>query len=214
MKTTKIIRNLIASTLLAALLLLGGISASAEELTDTEEVCSESTEVTQTEATGGENAENIFAEIYEAASGFSSEILSVFAFLGSLIVAFAYRKGLMPAMKKGIGAIGNAIGQIKDATDKYGEHQDEILSAFNERIAESEKILERFGEAIDEIAEKTETANDARADRESVKALMSAQIDMLYEIFMNSQLPQYQKESVSQRIKEMKEACAREFAEE
>ena len=205
MKTTKIIRNLIASALLAALLLLGGISAGAEELHESDEV----TEVIEAE-NPTEDGGNVFAEIYEAASGFSSEILSVFAFVGSLVVAFAYRKGLMPTVKKGIGAIGNAIGQIKDATDGYGKHQDEMLTAFNERLTESEKILERFGEAIDEMVEKTESASDARADRECVKALMSAQVDMLYEIFMNSQLPQYQKEAVSRRIKEMKEASTLE----
>ena len=209
MKTTKIIRNLIASALLAALLLLGGISAGAEEISDTDEVYGEVTEVIEAEKPT-EDGGNVFAEIYEAASGFSSEILSVFAFVGSLVVAFAYRKGLMPTVKKGIGAIGNAIGQIKDATDGYGKHQDEMLTAFNERLTESEKILERFGEAIDEMVEKTESASDARADRECVKALMSAQVDMLYEIFMNSQLPQYQKEAVSRRIKEMKEASTLE----
>ena len=38
-----------------------------------------------------------------------------------------------------------------------------------------------------------------------MKALMSAQIDMLYDIFMTSSLPQYQKDAVNQRVKEMKE---------
>ena len=214
MKNTKTIKYLIISTLAAALLLFGGISAGAEEISYDSEIYSESTAPVENEALAEETERNIFEEIYEAASGFSSEILSVFAFIGSVIVAFAYRKGLLPTVKSGIGAIGNAIGQIKEATDGYGKHQDEILSAFNDRLAESERILERFGAAIDEIANKTESANDAKADRESVKALMSAQVDMLYEIFMTSQLPQYQKDSVSRRINEMREASALENRDE
>ena len=67
MKTTKIIRNLIASALLAALLLLGGISAGAEEISDTDEVYGEVTEVIEAE-TPTEDGGNVFAEIYEAAS--------------------------------------------------------------------------------------------------------------------------------------------------
>ena len=204
MKRTKIIRNLIISALTAAFLLFGGISVGAEELPDSDESYVEDVEVTEEGSPSG-TEQNLFEEIYEAASGFSSEILSIFTFAGSLIVAFAYRKGLLPTVKNGIGAIGNAIGQMKEATDGYSKHQDEMLTAFNERLTESEKILERFGDAIDEIAEKTEHARDAEADRENVKALMSAQIDMLYEIFMTSQLPQYQKDSVSRRIKEMRE---------
>ena len=202
------------SALTATLLLFGGISVGAEELVDSEEVYSESTVPLESEDVPENSTGNVFEEIYEAASGFSSEILSVFAFVGSLIVAFAYRRGLLPTVKSGISAIGNAIGQIKDATDGYGRHQDEILSAFNERLTESERILERFGAAIDEIAAKTESATDAKADRENVKTLMSAQIDMLYEIFMTSQLPQYQKDSVSRRINEMREANALENATE
>ena len=41
-----------------------------------------------------------------------------------------------------------------------------------------------------------------------MKALMSAQIDMLYDIFMTSSLPQYQKDAVNKRISEMKEVRA------
>ena len=43
-----------------------------------------------------------------------------------------------------------------------------------------------------------------------MKIILSAQIDMLYDIFMTSSLPQYQKDAVSKRIGEMKEVTERD----
>ena len=208
MKITKIIRSLIIMTLTVALLTVGGIAASAESAEATEKT--ESEVITDT----SETESNLFADIFAAIEDFSSEILSILAFSGSLLVAFAYKKGLLPAVKNGIGTIGNAVVQLKEATDGFGKHQDELLEAFNERLAAAEKVLEGFSKAIDEIAEKTDSVKDAAEERENVKALMSAQVDMLYEIFMTSSLPQYQKDSVSRRISEMKEVSELEKVEE
>ena len=36
--------------------------------------------------------------------------------------------------------------------------------------------------------------------------MVKAQIDMLYDVFMSSALPQYQKDAVGERIAKMKEA--------
>ena len=135
---------------------------------------------------------------------------SALAFLGSLIVALAYKRGLMPAVKSGIGAIGGAVSQLKDSTESYSKYQDELLTEFSERLCRAEEVLERFGQAIDEIAEKTEDGKSAAEDRANMKTLMSAQIDMLYDIFMTSSLPQYQKDAVNKRIGEMKEVTKSE----
>ena len=82
---------------------------------------------------------------------------------------------------------------------------DELLAEFTERLARAEEVLEKFGNAIEEIAEKTEDGKHAAEDRANMKALMVAQIDMLYDIFMTSSLPQYQKDAVNKRIQGMKE---------
>jgi len=149
--------------------------------------------------------DNPFEDIFEAASEFSAEIASALAFIGSVLVAFAYKRGLLPSVKSGIVAIGGAVGQLKDSTESTSRHQEQMLEEFTERLSRAEDVLERFGKAIDEIAEKTEDGKSAAADRADMKALMSAQIDMLYDIFMTSSLPQYQKDAVNQRVREMRE---------
>ena len=203
MKRMKFVKHLIALALCTVMLLGFGTASAAEDSSVTEETTTES-------APTDTAASNIFEELYAAVSEFSGEIASALAFLGSLIVALAYKRGLMPAVKSGIGAIGGAVSQLKDSTESYSKHQDELLTEFGERLCRAEEVLERFGQAIDEIAEKTEDGKSAAEDRASMKALMSAQIDMLYDIFMTSSLPQYQKDAVNKRIGEMKEVTKSE----
>lgn len=116
----------------------------------------------------------------------------------------------LPPSENGIGAIGGAVSQLKDSAESHSKHQDELLTEFSERLCRAEEVLERFGRAIDEITEKTEDGQHAAEDRANMKALMSAQIDMLYDIFMTSSLPQYQKDAVNKRIGEMKEVTKSE----
>ena len=199
MKRTKFVKNLTALAL--CIMMIMGFGTAVSAMSDgaaTDEATGDSAPIEDTES-------NIFEELYAAVGEFSGEIASALAFIGSLIVAFAYKRGLMPTVKSGIGAIGGAVSQLKDSTESYSKHQDELLAEFTDRLSRAEDVLERFGDAIEEIAEKTEDSKHAAEDRANMKALMSAQIDMLYDIFMTSSLPQYQKDAVNQRIKEMKE---------
>ena len=204
MKRMKFVKHLITLALCAVMILGFGTAASATSDSEAADEVTGESAPTETENT------NVFEELYAAASEFSGEIASALAFLGSLIVALAYKRGLMPAVKNGIGAIGGAVSQLKDSTESYSKHQDELLTEFSERLCRAEEVLERFGQGIDEIAEKTEDGKSAAEDRASMKALMSAQIDMLYDIFMTSSLPQYQKDAVNKRIGEMKEVTKSE----
>ena len=43
---------------------------------------------------------------------------------------------------------------------------------------------------------------------EELSVIVGTQIDMLYDIFMTSALPQYQKDAVGERVAKMKEALA------
>ena len=204
MKRTKFVKNLITLALCAMMLLgFGTVASAASDSVVEEETTVESAPVEDTES-------NVFEELYAAVGEFSGEIASALAFIGSLIVAFAYKRGLMPTVKSGIGAIGGAVSQLKDSTESYSKHQDELLAEFTERLTRAEEVLEKFGNAIEEIAEKTEDGKHAAEDRANMKALMAAQIDMLYDIFMTSSLPQYQKDAVNKRIQGMKEVTERD----
>ena len=193
-KTTKRLAALFICIIL--ILSLGATAVSAEEASEN------GSEVVE------EDGENIFEEIFRTLEAFSSEILCALSFAGSLMIAFAYKKGLIPTVKNGIGAIGNAIGAIKENSENCTKHQEELLAQMSERLEQTERALDCFGKAVSDIAEKAENSEHAALDRAEMKALMSAQIDMLYDIFMTSSLPQYQKDALSEKIRSMKEVSA------
>ena len=210
MKRKFIQKLLLALATIALLFSLTTAAVSAEEAPNaSESELTDDTAEVPSATVDGEAAEgNFFEDAFTALEGFSSEILCALSFIGSLIIAFAYRKGLLPAVKNGIGTIGNAIGSIKESSETYAKQGEELLSLMSERLDRAEKTLAEFERAVAEIAEKSEDGAHAQKDRADMKALMSAQIDMLYDIFMTSSLPQYQKDAVSERVREMKEVTA------
>ncbi len=198
----KFIKRLTAAFACIILVLsLSCLAASAEEVYD--EPYGEDSVTAETDTRA-----NVFEDVFTALEGVSSEILCALSFAGSLIIAFAYRKGLLPAVKSGISAIGSAVGSMKESSESYTKQGEELLSLMSKRLEEVEATLASFEKAVSDIAERSEDGALAARDRAEMKALMSAQIDMLYDIFMTSSLPQYQKDAVSDRVREMKEVMA------
>ena len=181
------------------------LSAAAEEaeVGEPEDSTVEEESTVETEA-----SENIFADLFGVLEQFSSEILCALSFTGSLIIALSYKKGLLPTLKGGIGSIGSAIGSIKESSENYAKQHDELMTSFSLLLSMTKDSLVQLENIVKELADKVEDGEHAAADRENMKALMSSQIDMLYEIFMSSSLPQYQKEAISERVRVMKEVTA------
>jgi len=59
------------------------------------------------------------------------------------------------------------------------------------------------------LKEKFAYVDEAQQERQELKLILDSQIDMLYDIFMASALPQYQKDAVGEKIAKMKEAIAK-----
>lgn len=198
----KFTKYLVAFTLAVAITLGCGMAVSAESATLPEsEQVSEPADNTET----SDIESNIFEDIFASVNEFSPEILSMLTFIGSLLLAFAYKRGLLPTIKNGLGIISGTVGELKASTEGFSKHQEAMISELTERLKQAELSLSEFGKAIDEIVKKAEEDENGALEREHMKALMSAQIDMLYGIFMTSSLPQYQKDAVSEHIHKMKE---------
>ena len=193
----KKLKYLITSIIVIVLALGLSVTASAETLTEAEEI---------TEAT-------VFDKLYTEVSEYAGEILCALAFIGSVVLAFAYKKGLMPIVKSSLVTIGNAMSKMKDSVNKNAERGEEMNRAIASGLDGAVKVIQTLGERIDalekalteRLADKDETARE----REALSIIMTSQIDMLYEIFMSASLPQYQKDAIGERIAEMKGALAK-----
>lgn len=197
-------KYLITAVILAVLLTAFSFSAYASEETVPEAV--ENTE------------ENLFSRAFDEIIEYAPEILSTLTLTGSLILAVSYKKGLLPLVEKSLVAIGNAVTKIKDKTGESVELSEKLGLDIDQKLAEATGVLTSLAKRI---AELEGSINNSLADKveqrleaKELRLVVDAQIDMLYDVFMASALPQYQKDAVGERVAKMKEAIGKLESEE
>lgn len=147
---------------------------------------------------------SIFDDIYGAVMENADKILSALAFCGTVIVGFAYKKGLLPLLGKAMTAISRSVEGIKEDGIKSAESAEKRLTDIDTSIKEIRESASATKTAISEIEDHLARYENAMTQYSSMKTVMAAQTDMLYSVFMSSALPQYQKEEIGERISEMK----------
>ncbi len=192
------LKYLIALVLTTALFIGFAVYASADE--GAEEITKEQSE------------DNLFSKVYEEVASYASEILCGLTLVGSLTLAVAYKKGLLPLVEKSLLAIGNAVSGIKESTKESAEAGSRLKDNIEKRLTVASETLEALADKIGSLdkALSASLEGDAksRLEAKELRLVVDTQIDMLYDIFMSSALPQYQKDAVGERIAKMKEAMA------
>lgn len=157
--------------------------------------------------------ENFFTAAYEEISSYASEILCGLTLAASLILAFAYKKGLIPLIRGALVSISNAVTTIGESAKASEEQTARLGENLDGDIESIKSVLDSVGERVaslgDAVNERVRTDEKAQKEYERLSLIVEAQIDMLYDIFMSSALPQYQKDAVGERIAKMKEATTR-----
>lgn len=154
------------------------------------------------------NGENLFEQIYLKVCEYASEILSVMTLIGTLIVGFAYKKGLLPLVSRAISAIQSSVNKIKSDTEEGAKSTSLGMDTLSERLSGVENSLSLMSEDLMELSAKLECESECIKERKRMKTILTSQIDMLYDIFMTSSLPQYQKDATGARIQCMREELA------
>lgn len=190
------IKLLIAVMLILVSALVLSVSASAQE--------AESTELTD----GTE--ENVFDKIYADVSEYATEILCAMTFAGSLILAFAYKKGLLPIVKGSLLSIGNAVSKVKDSVGESAEKGVKLGESIEKGLENTKTVLDGLVKKISELdtalEERLSDESERAHEAEVLRLVLLSQIEMLRDIFMSAALPQYQKDAVGERIAKMKGA--------
>ena len=151
-------------------------------------------------------SKNGFEEIYDTVMMHISEILSLAAFIGSLICAIIYKSGLMPLINNGLIGLKNAVVKIKEATDKAEVENKESVVGISKRIDELEDAISDMSEAFSSLREALSGLEDQRAHQMRMDTVLTGELDMLYDIFMTSSLPEYEKARVGERMTKLKGA--------
>jgi len=152
---------------------------------------------------------NLFEEAYRTAIRHSDELFSALAFLGTVIIAFCYKKGLIPLLTAALKSLGDNVKSLREGSVESLERAGEGVSDISERLAKLENAIELFSADVSALEESLGSEAKLRGDARAQSKILLAQIDMLKDVFISSSLPQYQKDAVNEKVKEMKEELAR-----
>ena len=157
-----------------------------------------------------EAKKNPFEAVFELIKANSDTIFSALTLIGSLVLAFTYKKGLLPALGASIGTIGDSVKRISDATEISIVKSENAIVDIDERIKDIGGLFERLEGRISDLNTRLEAVDEERERGEMTRVLLRSQIDMLYDIFMTSSLPQYSKDAVGEKIAAMKKLIEKE----
>lgn len=149
---------------------------------------------------------NPFSEIYGLVLKNSDKLFSLLAFLSSLLIVFAYKKGLIPIINTGLSAIKKSSDSFESKASESLVKTEESLKFLTDKFASCINSIEGISKYVDELSEKLELMEAENGDRETLTTVMLSQVDMLYEIFMNSALPQYSKDALGEKFAQMKKS--------
>ena len=130
----------------------------------------------------------------------SGEIFSALALAGSILVAVLYKVGLLPLLKKALGAIGaTAKGTAAKAEElvRTVEEREKALSdallPVADRVAEMEK---RFGMTEDALQHALCRLEEVEKEEKEALRLLHGQISMLHGLAMGANLPKFRKDAI------------------
>lgn len=189
---------LITIGLCLSLLIAVAIPAAAEEASAEAPLAEE---VAQTES---EVEKSIFLTVYDEIASHLPELLSALSLLGAGMIAFCYKRGLLPLLKNGIGAIGSAALDCGKKAEAYAEESRNICEKANDSIHLITTYMKRIEENLGALDEKISSVCAEKKEKKELCELMRGQIDMLLEIFLASSLPQFEKDRVCKKVEEMK----------
>lgn len=192
--------------IVAVLFALLTFSVYAEETAENDALASDVTVLqSAAEEDASKDESTFFDEVYAMLTENADKIFAALAFIGTLIVSFAYKKGLIPLLSGAMTALKGNVESIKESGNKLTQNTDAALDILCKNTQFVVDDAAKTRTEIAEINDRLSRFEEITEQHESLRLVLTSQIDMLYAIFISSSLPQYQKEEVGMRINKMKE---------
>ena len=137
-------------------------------------------------------------------------LLGLLTLVGSLLVAFLYKTGLLPMLRAGLSALADTLSKSRDATEAFTASASENIRRIE---AQTEPILAAVTECeaiIRKLEARLGTMETALADgeraREDTAAILRTETELFYELLHSVNLPEAQKEAMSESYYRLKRA--------
>ena len=186
----------------------GDLSQKAPEKEDaTDAVSPENTSTGESpEAIGNADRDdgNFFTSLFEDLKANLSEILSALSLICSIILMFVYKSGFIPMVKDGVIALSSRVKSIGEETDKMSKDSSEVKELLKSSLRGTSEKLSEMESDLFSLSEKLSDLESLKAKADAEAGVLSLEVEMLYELFMSSSLPQYEKDRVGEMIRSMK----------
>lgn len=148
---------------------------------------------------------NIFEEIYDYIISYLGDIFSLLAFLIGLATALLYKRGLVPGISKVGAAIKASVDNAREKSEKLAADTAVAHGIENEKLDNLGEKLTALSSEI-ELMKSQLDLTGALEERARIQGVLLMEVDLLYAVFTASSLPNYMKEELFKRVKEMKDA--------
>lgn len=175
----------------------------AQETADAE-TAHDTAEALPDEGTPDPPAQNVFTALYDFFLSHSAQFFSLLSALCAALIALCYKKGLLPLIKTGLGAIVNQGEHNDEKTSVIIEKADEMIGNVKDHLQISESSAEEMRLAAEQVRKIGEDFSSDRERTDLLIALIGGQIDLLADIFLSSSLPVYEKERIGERVAVLK----------
>ena len=131
----------------------------------------------------------------------AGEIFSALSLVGTVLLAWIARRGLLPAMKCGLDGLAAGVDRLTDGAKRAEERQSRLLSDFlsdaEPVLAELSGMRDLFAALSERTAELEKRIGEAAENDGKLTALNLAAVEMLKEVFTAAKLPVTSKEELA-----------------
>lgn len=200
------------AVIVTALSLMPGLHAFAEEelpgITDTEQNSTDAFDTVGTED-GGISGNTVFEELYLFTAEHLPEILTALSLAVSAVLAFFYKKGLIPMLRGALSGILGGISAMKEKAEESSESFSLISSALSARLEKAEQTVDSLSLSLDTAVKALDNLGEQKRETDMLVILFESQVKLIYELLESSNIPESKKEQIRARFNSTEEVLRR-----
>ena len=120
----------------------------------------------------------------------------------------ACKKSVLPGFRGAQEAISISYDKMTKENESTMSAVIEGYDLLSRRMEELERSVVSLSESSSEYIKRLESI-DYERERTALREILLTQVDMLYNVFISSSLPQYQKDGVGRAIEKMRDVVSR-----
>ena len=142
--------------------------------------------------------------IFETVISNISSILSILTFLISLLLTLLYKKGQIPDLDGTLGSIDDSVKAIGQRAEEGILGAEKAVREIDVKIEEMGTVIEGFSGTIKRINEKILELEEKKESGEISAIMIRSQVEELCEIFTSCEISEQKKQSLEEKLTELK----------